>query len=252
MRWRARCQRVTAAVILRDHWTTQPRIHKAYSGPSLDIELLLLAKSLPAPGNLYQLLLLKITMCQPPSSSPFIPTSLSLCFADCSFLPLHCCSFAGWIKEHSDTEETPLFEEEQTEETSCPAFDFHLDYWSSYSNWSCWAQFPKHPMTPQVFYNTGIDHLLDGQLNHLKKYKRGYWLESTRWFICQAGKARLASEPDWYRGVGKRKTNAFVTYVHRGQEEEREFLVIWQEHPLPQQGQQGHAVLVSWRTIPST
>lgn len=101
--------------------TTRPRVPKIYG----DLETLIVIYSCSFWQNvycsLYQLPLLKIMTCQPSSSSPFTLPHI-LCFAYFGFHPLHCCRFVCWIKEHSNTEETPLFEEEQTG-TSCPTFD---------------------------------------------------------------------------------------------------------------------------------
>lgn len=127
--WNVRKEKPTAEGWLLQQFhattgTTWPRIPKAYSGPrdsNLDEQLLLQTEHLPVPWQSVSTPAIKNNNVPAFLLFPFHSSSY-LCFAYFSFHPLHCCSFAYWIKEHSNTEEMPLFEEEQTG-TSCPTFD---------------------------------------------------------------------------------------------------------------------------------
>lgn len=88
---------------------------------NLDTQLLLLTTSLLVPWQSISAPTIKNNNVPAFLLFPF-HSALYLCFAHFSFHPLHCYSFVSWIKEHSNTEEMPLFEEEQTG-TSCPTFD---------------------------------------------------------------------------------------------------------------------------------
>lgn len=152
------------------------------------------------------------------------------------------CSSACWIKECSNTQEMLSFEEQQ-EPPVQPLTWMGLSYWSSHSNWSFWAQFPERPMTPQLFYNTGIDQLLDEQLNHLKNMKEDIDLNLRDALSAKQGKQVWS--PNQTDSERKRKTNVCLPTYIEGRERNKSFLTNWQEHPLPQKGQQGHSVLYS-------
>lgn len=104
--------------------TTGPRIPPKLpvdlETPISILQLLLLTESLPVPCQ---------SVSTPATKNhnepafllfPFHSSSY-LCFAYFSFHPLHCCSFVCCFKEHSNTEEMALFEEQTG--TSCPTFD---------------------------------------------------------------------------------------------------------------------------------
>lgn len=78
-------------------------------------------------------------------------------------------------------------------------------------------------MTPQLFSNRDRP-VAWWAVESSKKYERGYWLESTSCFICQAGKASLASEPDWFREEEENK--CVFTYLPRRQGKKENFSQI--------------------------
>lgn len=130
--------------------------------------------------------------------------------------------FVCWTEKHKSTQGTPLAAEEQQEP---PAQPFPAWIRATGLPTATGASGHNSLNIPwfSTYFVTQIGHLLDKQLNHIKKKNLSrYQLESMRCFICQAGKESLASEPDWCRnGWGEKENKTMLTYVQRGRGKER-------------------------------
>lgn len=99
--------------------TTQSRIPKLKVGCQLDIQLLLPTESAPVPWQSVSTPAIKYNDV-PASSSPFtLPFIYAL--LNVAFIHYIAAALSVGIKEHSNTEEMPLLEEQTG--TSCPTFD---------------------------------------------------------------------------------------------------------------------------------
>lgn len=77
-------------------------------------------------------------------------------------------------------------------------------------------------MTPQVFYNTGIDHLLDEQLDHLKTMKEDIDLNLLDVLSAKQGKqAWPLNQTDTEEGERGKQMHAYLCT-----QRVREFLTI--------------------------